>query len=127
MTMAIVGIGIILIYVLLAIIGFVVVVAVLRWAFGINKIVELLSDISNSLKMRKVASGQSPSAVAGHSEQPQPVHFGIGISELSTGDWIVNPEGQRYEVVGFKGKDLLIKQEGGTPMRISPPFNYRKE
>ena len=131
--MAVVGAGIILMYIGLAIIGFIIFIIVLRWALGINKIVDLLTDISNSLRLRKVASAPTTNALPGQTTstgQPANVqsgHFGISASDLSAGDWIVDREGQRYQVADFKGKDLILKQEGRVPIRVSPPFNYRKE
>ncbi len=125
--MAVVGVGIVLAYIGLAVIGFIIAVAVLRWAFGINKIVALLTDISASLKLRKAhgAAVASPVPASG-APAVAPAQFGIFAHQLSVGDWIEDPEGRRLQVVGFKGDDLRVQQEGGEPFRISPPFNYRK-
>jgi hypothetical protein len=126
--MAGLGIAFIFVYIGVGIIAFCLIVLFLRWVFGIGKIIDLLTDISNSLRMRKVVN---PAPISTSPQQaastPTNVHsFGILQSELSLGDWIANPDGERFQIVNFRGKDLIVKQGDGTDIRISPPFYYRK-
>jgi hypothetical protein len=119
---------VVVIIVLLAVIGFAIAVAVLRWALRINKIVELLTDISNGLKLRRTpsaAAGADAQATEGRPDRPVGP-FRVEAWDLSVGDWIEDPSGKRLRVVRFKGQDLEVEPEGGEPHRISPPFNYRK-
>ncbi len=77
------------------------------------------SSRRTKMEVDKMASAQRLSQV----QRPD---FRISASELSVGDWIVDANGNRVQVVNFKRDDLVVKPEGGEPFRISPPFNFRK-
>ncbi len=116
--------GIVVVYVFLFVIAFLIAVVIMRAVFRINKIVDLLSSIDESLRSnsRPTAPAESSSARPASSgrESSAALPFKIRIGELSVGDRLETPGGSFVEIVDFARNGLKVKDSSGITEILRP-------
>jgi hypothetical protein len=111
-------------YVIGAIFAFFLAALIVRWIFGIQKIIDLLTSIDKRLQFMAGSQGVSVRTAPDQGESEAPVlessPFFMAITQISVGDVLVTPDGRRLKVNDFRRSGLSVTDGQGRTELLMP-------